>query len=288
MGLRSHNDEDHRVILTRFLAELVKEDNGGRIDDGLLGWLRKHLEAADTDLLREMVLGFVQALIGAEADALCGAGFGERSPDRVNQRNGYRERRLDTRVGTLELARSAKIAAAPSGGEAEPSALSSARGTNRAMSPKRDQPAAGSRPIGVGVVTGPGDRDGNNSKEVAMRPIRTIAPLALGLVALAVAGCQSRPDQPPTPTPTPIEQAAPATTAPAGQARPPSRPPVSTTPKPKPVPGPETVVGRWPAQTLGYARTLQDSADAGRRPWLLSRSRSPSRSPGPRCTSSTR
>jgi hypothetical protein len=30
----------------------------------LVGWLRKHLEAADTDLLREMVLGFVQALMG--------------------------------------------------------------------------------------------------------------------------------------------------------------------------------------------------------------------------------
>ena len=105
-----------------------------------------------------------------------------------------------------------------------------------------------------------------------MRPIRTIAPLALGLVALAVAGCQSRPDQPPAAVPTPIERAAPATTAPAGQARPPSRPPVSTTPKPKPkpVPDPETVVGRWPARTLGYARTLQDGADAGHRPWLLS------------------
>jgi putative transposase len=70
----------------------------------LLGWLRKHLEDADTDLLREMVLGFVQALMGAEADALCGAPLGERSGDRVNQRNGYRPRRLDTRVGTLELA----------------------------------------------------------------------------------------------------------------------------------------------------------------------------------------
>ena len=102
-----------------------------------------------------------------------------------------------------------------------------------------------------------------------MRPIRTIAPLALGLVALAVAGCQSRPDQPPAPTPTPIERAAPAATAPAGQTRPPSRPPV-TTPKPKPGPGSETVVGLWPARTLGYARMLQDGADAGRRPWLLS------------------
>jgi putative transposase len=70
----------------------------------LVGWLRKHLEAADTDLLREMVLGFVQALMSAEADAACGAALGERSAERVNQRNGYRERRLDTRVGTLELA----------------------------------------------------------------------------------------------------------------------------------------------------------------------------------------
>ena len=52
-----------------------------------------------------------------------------------------------------------------------------------------------------------------------MRPIRTIAPLTLGLVALAVAGCQSRPDPPPAPVPTPIERAAPATTAPAGQTR---------------------------------------------------------------------
>jgi transposase-like protein len=70
----------------------------------LLGWLRKHLQEADTDLLREMVLGFVQALMSAEADAACGAGLGERSAERVNQRNGYRPRRLDTRVGTLELA----------------------------------------------------------------------------------------------------------------------------------------------------------------------------------------
>jgi putative transposase len=70
----------------------------------LLGWLGKHLEAADTDLLREMVLGFGQALMGAEADALGGAALGERSAERVHQRNGYRPRRLDTRVGTLELA----------------------------------------------------------------------------------------------------------------------------------------------------------------------------------------
>ena len=70
----------------------------------LQGWLRKHPENADVDLLRDMVISFVQTLMGAEADAACGASLGERSADRINQRNGYRPRRLDTRVGTLELA----------------------------------------------------------------------------------------------------------------------------------------------------------------------------------------
>jgi transposase-like protein len=51
-----------------------------------------------------MVQEFAEALMGAEADALCGASYGERSPERVNIRNGYRERAWDTRVGTIELA----------------------------------------------------------------------------------------------------------------------------------------------------------------------------------------
>ena len=42
--------------------------------------------------------------MSAEADAVCGAGYGERSPERVNRRNGYRERDWDTRVGSIELA----------------------------------------------------------------------------------------------------------------------------------------------------------------------------------------
>jgi hypothetical protein len=100
-----------------------------------------------------------------------------------------------------------------------------------------------------------------------MRPIRTIAPLALGLAALAVAGCQSRPDSTITavPTPTRVEQPAPTTSAPARQARPPSPPP-----KPKPAPVPETIVGLWPVRTLAQARVIQDGADAGHQPWLLS------------------
>ena len=71
--------------------------------DGL-AWLRKQIEAADRDLLAEMLKAVVEALMGAEADSLCGAPFGVSSPERVNRRNGYRLRRWDTRVGSIELA----------------------------------------------------------------------------------------------------------------------------------------------------------------------------------------
>ncbi len=68
------------------------------------GWLRKQLEDASPDLLRVMVKDMAEALMSADADAVCGAGWGERTPERVNRRNGYRERDWDTRVGSIELA----------------------------------------------------------------------------------------------------------------------------------------------------------------------------------------
>ncbi|TLM78079.1 MAG: IS256 family transposase, partial [Actinobacteria bacterium] len=46
---------------------------------------------------------FLDVLMSAEADAACGAAYGQRSDERVNRRNGYRERELDTRVGTIAL-----------------------------------------------------------------------------------------------------------------------------------------------------------------------------------------
>jgi len=69
-----------------------------------VGWLREQLETADVDLLREMVRTFAEALMGAEVEAICGAGYGEVSQERVNRRNGYRDREWDTRVGTIDLA----------------------------------------------------------------------------------------------------------------------------------------------------------------------------------------
>ena len=68
------------------------------------GWLRKQLEETSPDLLRAMVKEMAEAVMSADADQVCGAGWGERSLERVNRRNGYRERPWDTRVGTIELA----------------------------------------------------------------------------------------------------------------------------------------------------------------------------------------
>ena len=74
------------------------------MDRDLVSWLRQQLQEAHPDLLREMLATMVQELMGAEAQQLCGAEYGERSSERSNSRNGYREREWDTRAGTIELA----------------------------------------------------------------------------------------------------------------------------------------------------------------------------------------
>ena len=68
------------------------------------GWLEEQLAQASPDLLRAMVQTFAEALMGAEADAVCGAAYGERSAERTNTRNGYRRREWDTRAGSISLA----------------------------------------------------------------------------------------------------------------------------------------------------------------------------------------
>jgi transposase-like protein len=67
-------------------------------------FLTEQLAQASPDLMRDLLTTFVNALLSAQADAVCGAGYGERTPERVNSRNGYRHRDLDTRVGTLDVA----------------------------------------------------------------------------------------------------------------------------------------------------------------------------------------
>ncbi len=68
---------------SRFLAE-----SGGRV----------------AGLLCSMLTTFINTLMSAEADAMCGAPYGASSPDRTNTRNSYRSRDFDTRAGTLDVA----------------------------------------------------------------------------------------------------------------------------------------------------------------------------------------
>ncbi|MCF8502255.1 MAG: transposase [Rhodospirillum sp.] len=57
----------------------------------------------DADIVREM-LGFAaQRLMILDVEGKTGAAHGGRSPDRLSQRNGYRERNGETRVGTINL-----------------------------------------------------------------------------------------------------------------------------------------------------------------------------------------
>ncbi|MDQ2106742.1 IS256 family transposase [Azospirillum isscasi] len=60
-------------------------------------------KSADADFLREMVGFAAQRLMELEVEALTGAGYGERSDERLTKRNGYRERTWETRAGAIDL-----------------------------------------------------------------------------------------------------------------------------------------------------------------------------------------
>lgn len=60
-------------------------------------------KGADVDVLRQMVQFAAQRLMEMEAESLCGAGYDEKNPERINSRNGYRDRAWETRAGTVEL-----------------------------------------------------------------------------------------------------------------------------------------------------------------------------------------
>ncbi len=60
-------------------------------------------KSSDADFLREMIGFAADRLMALEVDSLCGAGHGERSVARVNQRNGYRDRLWETRAGAVDL-----------------------------------------------------------------------------------------------------------------------------------------------------------------------------------------
>jgi putative transposase len=68
---------------------------------GLLG---EALSEASPDLMRSLLQNVINALLSADADAVVGAEWGRSTPTRTAQRNGYRHRDLDTRVGTIDVA----------------------------------------------------------------------------------------------------------------------------------------------------------------------------------------
>jgi putative transposase len=60
-------------------------------------------KSSDASFLREMIGFAAERLMALETEAICNAAPGERSTDRRNQRNGYRDRDWETRAGTVEL-----------------------------------------------------------------------------------------------------------------------------------------------------------------------------------------
>ncbi|CAB0620345.1 IS256 family transposase IS3506 [Corynebacterium diphtheriae] len=66
--------------------------------------IEEHLTQASPDFMRQMLTDFINQILSAQADSVCGTKYAAVSPDRINKRNGYRHRRLDTRVGSIDVA----------------------------------------------------------------------------------------------------------------------------------------------------------------------------------------
>ncbi|MER0081249.1 IS256 family transposase [Corynebacterium sp. KPL2861] len=67
-------------------------------------YLEELLTQAFPDLMRQMLTDFINQILSAQADTVCGADYATVSPQRTNTRNGYRHRPLDTRVGSIDVA----------------------------------------------------------------------------------------------------------------------------------------------------------------------------------------
>jgi putative transposase len=106
-GLGLNEERGHRVI---FRVNLSQHSRKGTITMTAphiinpAGLLDQALGDASPDLMRQLLSTVINALLSADADAVCGAEYGTASPQRVNSRNGYRHRDLDTRAGTIDVA----------------------------------------------------------------------------------------------------------------------------------------------------------------------------------------
>ena len=108
--------EGHRVILRETVQSHSSKGINAMTTAHDIDWppvLADRLTTTHPDVLRELLATFIHTLMGAEADALCGAGYGERSTERTNQRNGYRHRQFDTRDRHHWIWRSPSCGTAP-------------------------------------------------------------------------------------------------------------------------------------------------------------------------------
>jgi transposase-like protein len=100
----SAKNDDHRINLQTLRRNEGEDAMTVNNTIGAAELLRKYLESpAGSNLLGEMVKMAAELLMDADVDVLCNAGYGERSENRENSRNGHRERRWDTRAGTISL-----------------------------------------------------------------------------------------------------------------------------------------------------------------------------------------
>ena len=130
----------------------------------LLETLRKASADGDVDFLREGVRILAQAIMEAEVSELTGVAKGERDPERrLTHRNGYRERRWDTRVGTIDLA-----IPRVRDGSYFPCLLEPRRRTERACSRSSRRPTSpASAPAGSTTSCGRSGIDGISKSEVS-------------------------------------------------------------------------------------------------------------------------
>ncbi|CAB0659394.1 transposase [Corynebacterium diphtheriae] len=66
-------------------------------------YLEELLTQASPDLMRQMLTDFINQILSTQADSVCGADYATVSESRTNTRNGYRHRRLNTRVDSRDI-----------------------------------------------------------------------------------------------------------------------------------------------------------------------------------------
>jgi hypothetical protein len=102
-----NEERGHRVIFRVNLPQHSRKASIAMTAPHIInpaGLLDQALGDASPDLMRHLLSTVINSLLSADADAVCGAEYGMSSPERVNSRNGYRHRDLDTRVGTIDVA----------------------------------------------------------------------------------------------------------------------------------------------------------------------------------------